>query len=1124
MAKVLFSGVLDVKAPEDPPSGQPPNWANNDEVDDEDLNFLLREDSDGTMATPSPMALARKRQTNFMDNAVAAQPLVAGGSFRRSTRSQSIAHTMYRAGGERGEKLKESLAKMCSIDTAPDEVCPSPTHSITDYSESQQSYAQRGDTDWQGILPKVWDIFEQKKGYLTYDDVDDLLFFLGVEMETCLEIEFYHKIDRKHEGNIYFHPFSKHFFEFIKTKKFSTSPVLCILCAVAAHLGLTSDAVSDAWRGKAQNLEEHLGISDLMAIFASLDLQVSYSCVSELLHVMGEEKADGIKYLSFTEYMGLFTNCLQTDEELRHKLWIEEIKHIIGRRGKRSVYCSAEQIFAQRCDEWNDWYTTVFQWVLFLYAQLNIVVPIFLLCFQDPSLSFSIGNARLLLRVFLLLSDIIMWVNMWFKIMILPQEKDGAPVYDPTERRWTYFKSKAFRVDLLVVLPLDILVAPFFTSGLLHPFFRLNKLLLVGAAHAQFQILLAPVFGQKWWRIVNALYWWAMLGHCVGCVFNCIALSAGDKETFVVLTIHNYSTLDETNRYLQSLSFAINTMAGLSRGYFPNHDGMALFALIVVILGVFVYALLLAVVALGLSITGPEEKLHSFIDEVKDVFSPDVRANRLPKHFVKEIVNYHKHVFYSTGQLNLQEDILKDLPQEVRMGLDLIFGKQTIGRVAILECISDNDEIIYALQQCLTLVVYPPGSTVIQSGDTGCEMYFIWSGSCVVIDDDDERAASLGPGDLFGEIALLTSVSRTATIRSETFCNLLVLSAEDFNMVTALHPGLFQKIQEQARARIRYIKENRIKKREMSLLGDSVSRSVASHPAPTPVPENSNRDPSESSHREEREDSFTLNGSSAHKSMQGSAHASHRENNTDHDFDSSSHENSKDGSEGTHGTETAITKEHTRDRDTITREHTRDRDISTREHTRDRDTITREHTRDRDTSTREHTRDRDTLAREHTDLLEPPEMFMSSGSPLGGVPARVGSSSLLTNPLSPMKPDGDGSEILVNKASNYSLTLQGVNKPPSFSTHLESMHFATSQRMSGTGDLGVPFHMSLNVGTLLPDNQEESSEESNGDEDMLDWMKRNDQNSSQIKPRTGTSRQLRKQKSSYSRAGRDPPQ
>jgi CRP-like cAMP-binding protein len=71
------------------------------------------------------------------------------------------------------------------------------------------------------------------------------------------------------------------------------------------------------------------------------------------------------------------------------------------------------------------------------------------------------------------------------------------------------------------------------------------------------------------------------------------------------------------------------------------------------------------------------------------------------------------------------------------------------------------------------------GDVVIRQGDTGDLFYVIESGRFAV-DTNGERRAELGPGDFFGEIALLRDVPRTATVTALEDGALLSLARDDF--------------------------------------------------------------------------------------------------------------------------------------------------------------------------------------------------------------------------------------------------------------------------------------------------------------------------------------------------------
>lgn len=62
---------------------------------------------------------------------------------------------------------------------------------------------------------------------------------------------------------------------------------------------------------------------------------------------------------------------------------------------------------------------------------------------------------------------------------------------------------------------------------------------------------------------------------------------------------------------------------------------------------------------------------------------------------------------------------------------------------------------------------FPAGETIIMEGSGGAAFYVIESGEVKVTIGGDERA-TLGPGDYFGEIALLDEGARIATVTAVT--------------------------------------------------------------------------------------------------------------------------------------------------------------------------------------------------------------------------------------------------------------------------------------------------------------------------------------------------------------------
>jgi Cyclic nucleotide-binding domain len=84
-------------------------------------------------------------------------------------------------------------------------------------------------------------------------------------------------------------------------------------------------------------------------------------------------------------------------------------------------------------------------------------------------------------------------------------------------------------------------------------------------------------------------------------------------------------------------------------------------------------------------------------------------------------------------------------------------------------------------------VALAPGDVVIREGEPGDCFYVVADGD-LTIDRASSRCAGAGPGDFFGETALLRSCPRTASVTAKGPVLLLALGREDFLEAVTGHP------------------------------------------------------------------------------------------------------------------------------------------------------------------------------------------------------------------------------------------------------------------------------------------------------------------------------------------------
>jgi len=94
------------------------------------------------------------------------------------------------------------------------------------------------------------------------------------------------------------------------------------------------------------------------------------------------------------------------------------------------------------------------------------------------------------------------------------------------------------------------------------------------------------------------------------------------------------------------------------------------------------------------------------------------------------------------------------------------------------------------LAAAMTEIELEAGATIVSDGDFGYALYAIEEGQADVAVGGEESSRLLGPGDTFGEIALLVTGRRTATVVARTPMRVLSLFDRDFQRVRTRVPEL----------------------------------------------------------------------------------------------------------------------------------------------------------------------------------------------------------------------------------------------------------------------------------------------------------------------------------------------
>ena len=130
--------------------------------------------------------------------------------------------------------------------------------------------------------------------------------------------------------------------------------------------------------------------------------------------------------------------------------------------------------------------------------------------------------------------------------------------------------------------------------------------------------------------------------------------------------------------------------------------------------------------------------------------------------------------------------------------------EEFLGRVPIFaNCTAEEIAAIAGVAQ---EGFFQPGQIIVTQGTPGQAFYMITSGKVEILRDGNSLGA-FGPGDFFGEMALLDSAPRSATIRAIDDVAFLMLSSWDFKALLERHPSIAIKLLEVLSRRLRVTDE-----------------------------------------------------------------------------------------------------------------------------------------------------------------------------------------------------------------------------------------------------------------------------------------------------------------------------
>jgi CRP/FNR family cyclic AMP-dependent transcriptional regulator len=125
---------------------------------------------------------------------------------------------------------------------------------------------------------------------------------------------------------------------------------------------------------------------------------------------------------------------------------------------------------------------------------------------------------------------------------------------------------------------------------------------------------------------------------------------------------------------------------------------------------------------------------------------------------------------------------------------------ETLGRVPLFKKVPKKE--LQRLARALKERIFPQGHTITTEGEGGVGFFVIEEGTATIT-RGGETVRTLGPGDYFGEIALIDQGPRSATIVADTELRCHGMTAWEFRPLVQTHPEIAWPLLETLVARLR---------------------------------------------------------------------------------------------------------------------------------------------------------------------------------------------------------------------------------------------------------------------------------------------------------------------------------
>nr|XP_012416244.1 PREDICTED: cyclic nucleotide-gated cation channel beta-1 [Odobenus rosmarus divergens] len=369
--------------------------------------------------------------------------------------------------------------------------------------------------------------------------------------------------------------------------------------------------------------------------------------------------------------------------------------------------------------------------------------------------------------------------------------RGGDIITDKKEMRDNYLKSHRFKMDMLCLLPLDLLYLKFGVNPLL----RLPRCLKY-MAFFEFNSRLESILSKAYiYRVIRTTAYLLYSLHVNSCLYYWASAYQGIGSTHWV-----YDGVG--NSYIRCYYWAVKTL--ITIGGLP--DPRTLFEIVFQGLnyftGVFAFSVMIGQMR---DVVGAATAGQAYYRSCMDSTVKYMNFYKIPRSVQNRVKTWYEYTWQSQGMLD-ESELMVQLPDKMRLDLAIDVNYNIVSKVALFQ--GCDRQLIFDMLKRLRSVVYLPNDYVCKKGEIGREMYIIQAGQVQVLGGPDGKAVlvTLKPGSVFGEISLLAvggGNRRTANVVAHGFTNLFILDKKDLNEILVHYPESQKLLRKKARCMLR---------------------------------------------------------------------------------------------------------------------------------------------------------------------------------------------------------------------------------------------------------------------------------------------------------------------------------